>query len=126
MAKKNVQLNLGEAVRRLREQEGWNQEDLARAAHTTQANISKLERGDTRAYSKFLLQRISTAFGIRVFELFALAEGVQLVGKEELTPEEHRHLVGLRRLPPERRNMIFAITTTLQSPQKSRSRKGST
>jgi ribosome-binding protein aMBF1 (putative translation factor) len=38
---------LGQAVRELREQRGWSQTDLARAASMTQSSVARFEAGGT-------------------------------------------------------------------------------
>lgn len=70
-------MKLGKVIRQLREKQGWGQDELAFRAGTTASNISRIEhdRHEPRAE---LIGSIAFVFGLKVFELAALAEGVQL------------------------------------------------
>ena len=75
-------MNIGLAVRKLRKDRSLSQEQLAYLAHTSKPNISNLERGE-HGYSSTLLKSLAKAFGIRVSEIFALAE--ELAGDNTAT-----------------------------------------
>lgn len=55
-------LDLADEILELRLERGWSQSELARRAHTKQANISRLESGLANPTMKFL-QKLARAFG---------------------------------------------------------------
>jgi transcriptional regulator with XRE-family HTH domain len=59
-------LRLGRSVRVLRKHRGWRQVDLAAAAGSSQASISRLERGKGAGLSLAALRRVETALGARL------------------------------------------------------------
>jgi transcriptional regulator with XRE-family HTH domain len=59
-------LRLGRSVRVLRRHRGWRQTDLAAAAGSSQAAISRLERGEGGGLSLAALRRLATALGARL------------------------------------------------------------
>ncbi len=77
---------LGSALRRLRQTRGLKLADVAYAAGTDPANISRLERG-MQGYSDQLLTAIADTFGMRLWELFREAEGQPA----HQVREEHGH-----------------------------------
>jgi transcriptional regulator with XRE-family HTH domain len=72
---------LGSAVRKLRQEHGWTQEELAEAAELHMTYISDLERG-ARSPGLSTQQRLATALGVKVWELMKLAEENQRGLKE--------------------------------------------
>lgn len=66
-------MNIGRAVRFLREERKLTQDELAARAGVTQATISALEIGN-QDYSAALLDGLAKAFGVRISEIFVLAE----------------------------------------------------
>lgn len=64
----------GAAVRTLRQERGWTQDDLADAAQLQPTYISDLERG-ARSPGLTTQQRIAQALGVKVWQVFRLAEG---------------------------------------------------
>lgn len=56
-------------LRRLREQHGWSQEQLANRAACARSSISMIECGHTLP-RKDLLQRLADALGVPVYTLF--------------------------------------------------------
>jgi transcriptional regulator with XRE-family HTH domain len=69
-------MNLGLVIKRLRERHQWTQDELAQRAGTTAANISRIENGKHNPGAE-LLGSVAYVFGVRVYELMALAEGLQ-------------------------------------------------
>jgi len=78
-------MDIGPAIRLLRKQKGYTQEQLADFAHTTKSTISNLEGGH-QGYSTALLQHLAQALGCPISKIFLTAEtlsasGGQSVGK---------------------------------------------
>jgi transcriptional regulator with XRE-family HTH domain len=67
-----VDLAVGAAVRALRREKGMVQADLAQAIGVTYQQLQKYERGTNRI-SASMLDRIATALGAEVADLFALS-----------------------------------------------------
>lgn len=105
---------IGDAIRQLREQRGWNQDELAKRAKSTQANISKMERGDAKGFSTKVLKALAKAFDVQVWELFAQAEGVELTTSEKLSAQEVKLLETYRALPPERQGILLKLANSLR------------
>ena len=53
----------GERVRQLRERAGWSQSELADRIQTTQAQISRMEKNQTRGNSEFA-RRLAVVFDV--------------------------------------------------------------
>ncbi len=70
-------MNLGKVIRGLRDKHGWSQDDLASRIGTTPANLSRIEN-DKHGPGAELLSSIAFVFGLKVYELIALTEGVQV------------------------------------------------
>lgn len=64
----------GAAVRTLRQERGWTQEELAEAADLHATYVSDLERG-RRAPGLTIQGRLAAALSVKVWQLFQLAEG---------------------------------------------------
>ncbi|MEO6697296.1 MAG: helix-turn-helix transcriptional regulator [Gammaproteobacteria bacterium] len=77
---------LGAALRRLRLARGLKLADVAYAAGTDPANISRLERG-IQGYSDQTLTAIADIFGMRLWEIFREAESQPA----HQVREEHGH-----------------------------------
>lgn len=65
---------LGAAVRQLRQERGWTQEELAEAAGLHMTYVSDLERG-SRTPGLAIQKRVGDALGVKVWQIFRLAEG---------------------------------------------------
>ena len=63
----------GVAVRTLRQERDWSQDDLADASGLQPTYVSDLERG-VRSPGLVTQQRLAQAFGLKVWQLFHLAE----------------------------------------------------
>lgn len=70
-------MNIGLAVRMLRQERQWPQEELAFRCHTTGATISRIEQGKT-APSIAMLESLAQGLETSAHALIALAEGVSL------------------------------------------------
>jgi transcriptional regulator with XRE-family HTH domain len=70
----DLRRRLGAAVRQLRQEQGLTQDELAEAAELHMTYISDLERG-ARSPGLTIQQRLAGALGVKVWQLFKLAEG---------------------------------------------------
>ena len=66
-------MNISRAIRFLRKQKGWTQQQLADFANTSKSNISNLENGN-QGYSEAILKYLADALGCRGSSIFLLAE----------------------------------------------------
>lgn len=82
-------MSVGENIRRLRQARGWKILELANRIDSDVGNISRLERGK-QGYSDEMLQKIATALGVKVADLFVGPEGGTNVAPAP---------VGTRRIP---------------------------
>lgn len=78
-------MKINHAIRYLRKQKGWTQQQLADFANTSKGNISNLENGN-QGYSQAILDYLAKAFNCRVSDIFLLAESLDEKGKL-LSPE---------------------------------------
>lgn len=78
--KKTIDTLMGQNLKRMREERGWSQEQLAELANTDRRYISAIENG--RGMGKDLLDRLCTVFEVNE-EAFTRQE---LQGDQELTP----------------------------------------
>lgn len=69
----DIRHQLGEAIRTLRTQKGWSQEQFAEVTGLHRTYVSAIERG-TRNVSLDNIARVSAALRMPVSELFAAAE----------------------------------------------------
>lgn len=81
-------IRFGIVVRTARVNRGWRQRDLARAAHVSDATISRVERGHVEGVSVGRLRRIASALDIRV-ELVPRSRSANL---ERLVSARHGEL----------------------------------
>jgi putative helix-turn-helix protein len=66
-------MNISRAIRFLRKQKGWTQQQLADFANTSKSNISNLENGN-QGYSEAILKYLADALECCVSSIFLLAE----------------------------------------------------
>jgi transcriptional regulator with XRE-family HTH domain len=113
-------MNLGKVIRELREKKSWSQDELAFKVGTTPANLSRIEN-DKHGPSSDLLSSIAFVFGLKVYELIALTEGVQL-GKAvgEYSAEEEGLLRCFRKMHREEQTLFQAIGESFCRVRRSR------
>ena len=68
-------MEIGHVIKQLRERNGWSQEELAHRVGMSTANLSRIESG-RHGVGPELTGLLAKELGMRVFELYALAEGV--------------------------------------------------
>jgi transcriptional regulator with XRE-family HTH domain len=117
-----TRINFGDAIRQLRERKKLRQEDVAREVETSQGYFSKIETNNADC-SISLLERIAETLDVRLYQLFALAEGVAPERLPRITVDETELLAEYRQLPPEGKNMVKAVVNTLIAPSKPTTRK---
>ncbi len=70
-------MNLGQAIRRLRKQQGMTLAELAERSESHVGNLSRIERGLARP-SLELLHRLALALDLSLTDIFSVAERKQL------------------------------------------------
>lgn len=69
-------MNISHAIRFLRKQKGWTQQQLADFANTSKGNISNIENSN-QGYSEAVVKYLAKAFGCPVSSIFLLAEHLE-------------------------------------------------
>jgi transcriptional regulator with XRE-family HTH domain len=104
-----VRMNLGLVIKRLRERHQWTQDELAQRTGTTAANISRIENGKHNPGAE-LLGSVAYVFGVRVYELVALAEGLQPPALNvEFDDDEEVIVTQFRRMATAEKELFKAI-----------------
>lgn len=102
-------MNLGGTIKALREQHGWSQEDLGWRVNSSAANISRIETGKYRPGAD-VLQSLAQVFGIRISELFALAEGAPMTHVVHLPEQAEAILLGhFRAMGEDQRVLLLQV-----------------
>lgn len=102
-------MNLGETIKSLRVARHWTQDELAYRAKITAANISRIETGK-HGPSTQLLESLAYVFGMKMYQLVALAEGEKLpAAVPEYNHEEAHLLECFRAMPEEERKLLQAM-----------------
>jgi transcriptional regulator with XRE-family HTH domain len=105
-------MNLGLVIKQLRERREWTQDDLARRAGTTAANVSRIESGKHNPGAE-LLGSIAYVLGVRVYELVAMAEGFQPPAlAASFDADEEAIVRQFRRMEPEEKELFKAVAAT--------------
>ncbi len=106
-------MSLGTAIRALREQKHWSQEELGFRVDTSATNISRIENGKYRPGPE-VMQDLAREFGVKVHELYALAEGEPLPLMARLPEQAETLLVErFRAMTEERRRLMLELSATL-------------
>jgi transcriptional regulator with XRE-family HTH domain len=113
-------MNLGKVIRELREKKSWSQDELAFKIGTTPANLSRIEN-DKHGPGSDLLSSIAFVFGLKVYELIALTEGVQ-VGQVSgaYSADEDALLRCFRKMHREEKSLFQAIGESFCRVRRSR------
>lgn len=112
-------MNIGKAVRYLREKQELTQDDLAYRAGITQGNLSAIER-DKQGYSPETLEGLATGLGLRVSEIFITAEEIQGM-PARIGPSSHEEqllLANFRAMEAKARYHIEEISAALAQRDK--------
>ncbi|WP_435628339.1 helix-turn-helix domain-containing protein [Candidatus Ferrigenium straubiae] len=115
-------MNLGETIKNLRIARHWTQDELAYRAKITAANISRIETGK-HGPSTQLLESLASVFGMKMYQLVALAEGEKLpVASPEYDFTEQALLQNFRSMTPKEQELFMAMGERLAelggTPQK--------
>ncbi|NNM79828.1 MAG: helix-turn-helix transcriptional regulator [Gallionella sp.] len=106
-------MNLGETIKKLRIARNWTQDELAYQAKITAANISRIETGK-HGPSIQLLESLAYVFGMRVYQLVALAEEeVLLVAQPEYSHGEEVLLKNFRAMPQKEKEVFASLSVSL-------------
>ena len=112
---------VGAAIRALRKAHGWTQNDLERESGVPQRTISRIEAATKEGYVPLAhtLNALATALGVSVGNLLAAAgydiEG-GATGVDLTEPLISISLAYGDRLPPERKDIVIALTRDLAEP----------
>lgn len=72
--------SFGDKVRKLREERGWGQQQLAKIAGLSQPAISRIERGLVQQPRLSVIKRLSQALGVTTDFLLQAHDGASLTG----------------------------------------------
>lgn len=109
-------MELGKVVKKLREDRGWSQEELSFRTGTSAANISRIENGKHSA-GETLLEALSKEFGYKIYQLVALAEGVDSPVIPAISnPDEEALLSIYRNMTDEQRKLFKAVGNQFTHP----------
>lgn len=102
-------MNLGETIKALRVARHWTQDELAYRAKITAANISRIETGK-HGPSTQLLEALAYVFGMKMYQLVALAEGEKLPMAEPIYDFSEQSLLQyFRAMTPKERELFMAM-----------------
>lgn len=102
-------MNLGETIKKLRISRHWTQDELAYRAKITAANISRIETGK-HGPSTQLLESLACVFGMKMYQLVALAEGEKLpVAAAEYNFTEQALLQNFRSMTLKEQELFIAM-----------------
>ncbi|MGM9571317.1 MAG: helix-turn-helix domain-containing protein [bacterium] len=72
-----VRKNLGELIRKIREEKGWSQRKLSLASNISNTTISRIEKGETKSPDVDTLKKIAIHLNTSYDELMASAGYIQ-------------------------------------------------
>ncbi|MCX7779644.1 MAG: helix-turn-helix domain-containing protein [Negativicutes bacterium] len=99
-------MEIGKAIKLIREQQGLSMTALAKKAGIGQSTISHIENDNTQPTFD-VLERIITALGYTLSDFFA-------GDKPELEPDLRRLLDAAKRLTPEEREKLTDLLNTMK------------
>jgi len=104
---------LGAVLRQLREARGWSLSYLGEVCGTSGANLSKIERGRAKEHSLQLLSSLAAAYGMKLYELFAAIEMIDVSGKG-IGADERRLVDAYQSLSEIQRETLMSVAMTLR------------
>jgi transcriptional regulator with XRE-family HTH domain len=94
-------MKIGSVIEQLRSDRGWTLDELADKAGTTKSNLSRIEKNSQWPKPE-LLDALSQALGVKVYQLFAMAESVKLpVDPLQLNRDENQLLSAFKAMEPD-------------------------
>ena len=106
---------LGATLRDLRLARGWSLSYAGEICGTSGANVSKIERGLAKEYSLQLLSSLSEAYGMKLYELFAAVESIE-VSHAALGSEERKLLDAYQSMSAAQKETVMDVAMTLRPP----------
>ena len=111
--KHSIDERFGVVLRGLREARGWSLSYVGEVCRTSGANVSKIERGGGKEYGLALLTRLAEAYGMKLYELFARLESID-VGANSADDGESTLIAAYRSMPDAQRETLISVATTLR------------
>jgi len=110
---KNAPMKIGGVIEACRNDLGWSQDELADKTGTTKSNLSRIEK-DKQWPRPELLEAIAAALGLKVYQIFAAAEGIELpIAPQKLPRGEDEMLNAYRGMDNNARLHFKAIALML-------------
>ena len=98
-------MTLGDKIKRLRQERGWDQKELADRVGITNATISRYETGTIKEISKLVIITLSQIFGVS--ELWLWDEDQEWPPRRRLDPDEEATIVEAYRQADDRTRDII-------------------
>lgn len=116
-------MNIGAAIRQIRQEQGATQEAVALEAGTFAGNLSKIERGQ-QLPSLELLLKIAGALNVKASALFVLAEATSAEAQKPTSESENDNAAILLRrhflkLTPTNQRLAVELLKTINRVQQS-------
>lgn len=108
-----VDERFGAVLRELREARGWSLSYVGEVSGTSGANISKIERGLAKEYGLQLVTNLAEAYGLKLYELFATLEGIDVSGTG-LGREERKLLDAYQSMSEIQRETLISVAMTMR------------
>lgn len=106
---------LGATLRDLRVARGWSLSYAGEICGISGAYVSKIERGLAKEYSLQLLSNLSEAYGMKLYELFAAVESID-VTHAALGPDERKLLDAYQSMSAVQKETVMDVAMTLRPP----------
>ncbi len=109
-------MSTGQNIKKIREEKGMTQQQIAELIHMHRSNYSKIESGQ-REISVDALNKIAKYFGMTIDQIVNFDGAVpQEITVEDKTLMEQVKLI--QELEPEEKNMVFKMVDTFLSKKK--------
>ena len=109
-------MNTGQNIKKIREEKGMTQQQIAELIHMHRSNYSKIESGQ-REISVDALNKIAKYFGMTIDQIVNFDGAVpQEITVEDKTLMEQVKMI--QELEPEEKNMVFKMVDTFLTKKK--------
>lgn len=115
-AKMQFDERLGATLRDLRQTRGWSLSYTGEICGTSGANISKIERGLAKEYSLQLLSNLAKAYGMKLYEMFAAVDSVE-VSNVGTGSDERKLLDAYHSMSTPQQETLMSVAMTLRPPR---------